>query len=118
MSVYFSEEQNLLREQIRRFIDEEVKPHGEKWEEVGMVPRDVLRKMGELGFLGHWLIFGIADHRAILGADAQEALVETALALRQADDRLQVEIDAVPPQAVAHQIKQCVLVVGLDQPQA
>ncbi|HBA36209.1 MAG TPA: acyl-CoA dehydrogenase [Gammaproteobacteria bacterium] len=52
MSVYFSEEQNLLREQIRRFIDEEVKPHGEKWEEAGMVPRDVLRKMGELGFLG------------------------------------------------------------------
>ena len=51
-SLYFSEEQDMLREQIRRFIDEEVKPHGEQWEEDNMVPRDVLQKMGELGFLG------------------------------------------------------------------
>ena len=51
-SLYFSEEQDMLREQIRRFIDEEVKPHGEKWEEDNMVPREVLQQMGELGFLG------------------------------------------------------------------
>ena len=51
-SLYFSEEQDMLREQIRRFIDEEVKPYGEQWEEDNMVPREVLQKMGELGFLG------------------------------------------------------------------
>ena len=51
-SLYFSEEMDMLREQIRRFIDEEVKPHGEKWEEDNMVPREVLQQMGELGFLG------------------------------------------------------------------
>jgi acyl-CoA dehydrogenase len=49
---WFSEEHILFREQVRRFVDEEVKPHGEKWEEEGMTPRAVLRKMGELGFLG------------------------------------------------------------------
>jgi acyl-CoA dehydrogenase len=42
----------MLRDQLRRFVDEEVKPHAEAWEEAGSVPRDVLRRMGELGFLG------------------------------------------------------------------
>ena len=51
-SIYFTKEHNLLREQIRRFIDHEVVPAGNDWEEAGMVPRDVLRRMGELGFFG------------------------------------------------------------------
>ena len=51
-SVYFSEEHNILRDQVRRFVEEEIKPHGDKWEADGMVPRATLRKMGELGFLG------------------------------------------------------------------
>jgi acyl-CoA dehydrogenase len=42
----------MLREQLRRFIDDEVKPHGEQWEEDRKIPREVLRRMGELGFLG------------------------------------------------------------------
>ena len=48
----FSEEQHMLREQIRRFVEQEVVPHAEAWETQGFVPREVLRKMGELGFLG------------------------------------------------------------------
>src|ERR1700734_1817408 len=51
-SVYFSEQQELLRDQIRRFVDEEIKPHALQWEQDGMVPRAVLRKMGDLGFSG------------------------------------------------------------------
>lgn len=51
-SVYFGEEHELLRTQIRRFVDEEIKPRALQWEQDGMVPRDVLRRMGELGFLG------------------------------------------------------------------
>ena len=50
--LYFSEEQNMLREQIRRFVEQEIVPNAELWEEDGFVPRDVLRQMGELGFLG------------------------------------------------------------------
>jgi acyl-CoA dehydrogenase len=42
----------MLREQIRRFVDSEVKPHAEAWEAQGMVPREVLRRMGALGFFG------------------------------------------------------------------
>src|SRR5262245_22489796 len=41
-----------LRESLRKFVEKEVLPHGHKWEEQGYVPRDVLRAMGKLGFLG------------------------------------------------------------------
>jgi acyl-CoA dehydrogenase len=51
-SAYFGEEHELLRAPIRRFVDEEIKPRALQWEQDGMVPRDVLRRMGELGFLG------------------------------------------------------------------
>ncbi len=42
----------LLRESIRRFVDKEVVPKAQAWEEQGCVPREVLRDMGRLGFLG------------------------------------------------------------------
>ncbi|MCA0418780.1 MAG: acyl-CoA dehydrogenase family protein, partial [Proteobacteria bacterium] len=51
-SPYFTEEHEALRDQVRRFVETEIKPHALQWEEDGFVPRDVLRKMGELGFFG------------------------------------------------------------------
>jgi len=51
-SIYFDEQHDQFRESFRRFIEQEVVPHAEAWEEAGMVPREVLRKMGELGYLG------------------------------------------------------------------
>ncbi|MCB1342637.1 MAG: acyl-CoA dehydrogenase family protein [Pseudooceanicola sp.] len=53
MSVLFLEEEHeLLRDQVRRFVEEEIKPHADAWEVQGQTPRDVLRRMGELGFFG------------------------------------------------------------------
>ncbi|MBL8383938.1 MAG: acyl-CoA dehydrogenase family protein [Burkholderiales bacterium] len=49
---YFTEEHALLRESLRRFVEERVVPAGEHWEDAGMVPREILREMGRLGFLG------------------------------------------------------------------
>lgn len=51
-SPYFTEEHEALRDQVRRFVETEIKPHALKWEEDGFVPREVLRKMGALGFFG------------------------------------------------------------------
>src|ERR1700733_858112 len=51
-SPYIREEHVMFRDQLRRFIDEEIKPKAEAWEEDGFTPREVLRRMGELGFLG------------------------------------------------------------------
>src|SRR6185437_16395479 len=62
-SPFFTEEQEMLRDQVRRFVEEEVKPFGEAWETQGFVPREVLRRMGALGF------FGIRYPEAYGGAD-------------------------------------------------
>ena len=51
-SPWFSAEHEMLRAQLRRFVDEEIKPHADAWERDGFVPRAVLRRMGQLGFLG------------------------------------------------------------------
>lgn len=51
-SPYFTEEHEALRDQVRRFVETEIKPHALAWEEDGFVPREVLRKMGALGFFG------------------------------------------------------------------
>jgi acyl-CoA dehydrogenase len=50
--IYETPEHTLLRDQVARFLAEEVEPHGAAWEEAGVTPRGVLRRMGELGLLG------------------------------------------------------------------
>ncbi len=51
-SIYLNEDHDMFRDQIRRFIDAEVRPYGDQWEQDGMTPRSVLKQMGELGMLG------------------------------------------------------------------
>lgn len=42
----------LLRESIRRYVEKEIVPKAAPWEEQGFVPRETLKEMGSLGFLG------------------------------------------------------------------
>ncbi len=51
-SVYFTEEHELFRQTVRAFMETEVAPHAEDWEAQRRIPRDIWRKMGEMGFLG------------------------------------------------------------------
>ncbi|MBI5911789.1 MAG: acyl-CoA dehydrogenase family protein [Betaproteobacteria bacterium] len=51
-AIYFDEQHRQFRDNLRRFVGQEVVPHAAPWEEAGMVPRALLRQMGELGFLG------------------------------------------------------------------
>ncbi len=51
-SIYLTEEHEALRAQVRRFVDEQVRPYGDQWEEDGKVPRELLRRMGEMGLFG------------------------------------------------------------------
>lgn len=48
----FSEEHEIFRRQVANFVDREVRPHVEAWEEEGRIPRELWYRMGELGFLG------------------------------------------------------------------
>ena len=50
--IFFTEEHRAFRDNLRRFVEREIVPHAAAWEEAGSVPRDVLRRMGELGYLG------------------------------------------------------------------
>jgi len=72
-SPHFTEEHELLRAQVRRFVEEVVRPNGEAWEEAGDIPRDALRRMGELGFLG-------IRHEEEYGGSGGDALSSAVLA--------------------------------------
>jgi acyl-CoA dehydrogenase len=47
----FSEEHDIFRASVRRFVAEELAPHHSGWEETGVVPREVWRKAGKAGLL-------------------------------------------------------------------
>ncbi|WP_174734753.1 acyl-CoA dehydrogenase [Mesobacillus harenae] len=51
MDLRFTEEQNMMRKMVRDFADTEIAPFVEKMEQ-GEFPREVLKKMGELGLMG------------------------------------------------------------------
>ena len=48
----FSEEHELFRDAVRKFVEKELTPHAEEWEEAEEFPNSVFTRMGELGFLG------------------------------------------------------------------
>lgn len=52
LNPYFNEEHNILREQVKKFVENEIVPNGEEWEKQGYVPRELLLQMGSLGFFG------------------------------------------------------------------
>ncbi len=47
----FSEEHELYRDQVRRFVEREIIPHHAKWEKDHLVPRSVWLAAGEAGLL-------------------------------------------------------------------
>lgn len=51
-SPFLTPEHELFRDQLRRFVNEEVKPHINAWEAAGEVPRTLFNRVAELGFTG------------------------------------------------------------------
>jgi acyl-CoA dehydrogenase len=78
-SIYLTPEHELLREQVARFLAREVEPHALAWEDAGMTPRQVLKKMGRAGLLG--LMYasehGGADADALTNLVFAEALSQS-----------------------------------------
>jgi acyl-CoA dehydrogenase len=48
----FAEHHAELRESVGRFVENEIVPHVEEWEEARGFPRELYERCGELGFLG------------------------------------------------------------------
>ncbi|MBI4620547.1 MAG: acyl-CoA dehydrogenase family protein [Desulfobacterales bacterium] len=51
---FYQEEHRIFRDTFSKFLQKEVVPHLEEWEEAGIVPREIWYKCGEQGFLCPW----------------------------------------------------------------
>ena len=49
---YFNEEHILFRKSLQDFVAKEVTPFVDQWEEEGRVPKNVFKKLGDMGFFG------------------------------------------------------------------
>jgi butyryl-CoA dehydrogenase len=52
MDFRLTDEQKLVQQTAKDFVDREIIPHNREWEEKGEIPRAFYGKMAELGFLG------------------------------------------------------------------
>jgi acyl-CoA dehydrogenase len=48
----FDEHHEMFRQAVRVFVQKEVEPHVEEWEQAGEIPKSIWPRMGALGFLG------------------------------------------------------------------
>ena len=67
----FSEEHEMFRQSVRRFMERELAPHHEDWEEKGEVPRWAWTKAGEQGFL----CAAIPEEWGGVGADRRYSII-------------------------------------------
>ena len=49
---YFDESHRILRTTLAKFVEKEIKPHVEEWEEAGEFPKELYSKAAEIGLLG------------------------------------------------------------------
>ena len=52
MNFDLTEEQLEMRRMLREFAENEIKPYAAEWDEKATFPEEVIKKLGELGFLG------------------------------------------------------------------
>jgi len=67
----YSEEHRIFRHALRKFFEKEVIPFVEEWEEAGIVPKSVWKRMGENGFL----CMDVPEEYGGMGADFLYAVI-------------------------------------------
>ena len=50
--VYFGPAHDMVRRSVKEFVDKEIVPHIDDWEEMNEFPRDLYKKAGDVGILG------------------------------------------------------------------
>lgn len=63
--IRYTQEHRIFRQAIRKFFEREVIPYVDQWEEDGIVPRAVWKRMGDEGFLA----MSVPEEYGGLGAD-------------------------------------------------
>ena len=77
---YFNETHGMVRDTMRRFVNEAVKPYIDEWEEAGAFPREIYPQAGSLGLLsiGHPTEFGGSGEQDVfLKVAASEELMRS-----------------------------------------
>src|SRR4029078_10823221 len=52
MDFRLTDDQELLRRTVREFAEAEIRPHVMEWDEAQIFPLEVVKQLGELGYLG------------------------------------------------------------------
>ena len=52
MDFTLSEDTELLRREVRKFAEREIRPHVMTWDEKKIFPRAVMKQLGEMGMMG------------------------------------------------------------------
>ncbi|MBI3894660.1 MAG: acyl-CoA dehydrogenase family protein, partial [Acidobacteria bacterium] len=52
MELELTEEQQQLCQTVREFAEREIAPHVREWDQGAVFPGEIIRQLGELGFLG------------------------------------------------------------------
>src|SRR5713226_2266164 len=61
-----SEEERLIQDTVRSFVNDKIKPYIAEWFEQGISPRELARELGSLGLLGmHLRGYGCAGTNAV-----------------------------------------------------
>ena len=71
--IQYSEEHRMFRESVRKYLEKEVVPYVEEWEEAGIVPRSAWKKLGDQGFL----CMDVPEEYGGLGADFLYSVIMT-----------------------------------------
>ena len=69
----YTEEHRIFRETVRKFFEKEVIPFVEEWEDAGIVPKHIWKRMGEQGFL----CMSVPEEYSGLGADFLYSVILT-----------------------------------------
>src|SRR6185503_18274297 len=49
---YFTEEHDMLRDTVKKFVRAEIAPHAEEWDEAGIFPKELFKKAAARGLFG------------------------------------------------------------------
>jgi acyl-CoA dehydrogenase len=94
---FLKEEHLLLREQMRRFVSEQIAPHVDKWEAEETFPRELYRQVADAGFLG----VGFPEEYGGSGGDMLHAVIMTEELTRSGSSGLAASLGslgiALPP---------------------
>ncbi len=77
---YFNETHSMVRDTMRRFVNEAIMPHIDAWEEEGGFPRELYAQAGSLGLLGigHPTEYGgSGEHDVFMKVAASEELMRS-----------------------------------------